>query len=217
MTKIPQGEWSAIAARYAKGESVSGIARTYGCTPPAIHYILKRRKQCAAQNAERTVNGKPDLAMSLPDKVRKPATLASPGTLDPRDDCGTRRPALSGIKPVVSQQIGSQPVREPVAPSAGQGSQPVLTQRTAGRASAFTAGLDTELHGRAEAAIAAFRSSFEAALAEESPVVRQRLRNAASDLMRVVARTTIVLDRLNATAERDPTRGPHQMRWSEDR
>src|SRR5215831_4425647 len=151
MTKIPQGEWSAIAARYAKGESVSGIARTYGCTPPAIHYILKRRKQCAAQNAERTVNGKPDLAMSLPDKVRKPATLASPGTLDPRDDCGTRRPALSGIKPVVSQQIGSQPVREPVAPSAGQGSQPVLTQRTAGRASAFTAGLDTELHGRAEA------------------------------------------------------------------
>ena len=69
--------------------------------------------------------------------------------------------------------------------------------------SAFTAGLDNELHGRAEAAIAAFRSSFDAALAEASPAVRQRLRQAASDLMRVAARTTIVLDRLNATVERD--------------
>ncbi len=40
MSKIPQGEWSAIAARYAQGESISAIARTYRCTPPAIHYIL---------------------------------------------------------------------------------------------------------------------------------------------------------------------------------
>ena len=45
MPKIPQGEWSAIAARYEKGESMSGIARGYGCTPPAIHYILKRHRQ----------------------------------------------------------------------------------------------------------------------------------------------------------------------------
>jgi hypothetical protein len=33
-------------------------------------------------------------------------------------------------------------------------------------------------------------------------MVRQRLRQAASDLMRVAARTTIVLDRLNANVER---------------
>jgi len=74
--------------------------------------------------------------------------------------------------------------------------------RSGGRSSAFTAGLDRELHGRAEAAIAAFRSSFDAALAEGSPQVHQQLRRAASDLMRVAARTTIVLDRLNANAER---------------
>ena len=49
MSKIPQGEWSAIAARYAKGESITRIAQSYGCTPPAIHYILKRSKQRAAQ------------------------------------------------------------------------------------------------------------------------------------------------------------------------
>ena len=40
MSKIPQGEWSAIAARHAQGESLSAIARSYGCTPPAIHYVL---------------------------------------------------------------------------------------------------------------------------------------------------------------------------------
>ena len=45
MSKIPQGEWNAIAARYESGESISKIARSYGCTPPAIHYILKRNGQ----------------------------------------------------------------------------------------------------------------------------------------------------------------------------
>src|ERR1700760_4352722 len=45
MSKIPQGEWNAIAARYQGGESISKIARSYGCTPPAIHYILKRNRQ----------------------------------------------------------------------------------------------------------------------------------------------------------------------------
>jgi len=86
--------------------------------------------------------------------------------------------------------------------------RPVILQqafgspRSGGRSSVFTAGLDRELHGRAEAAIAAFRSSFDAALAEGSPRLHQQLRQAASDLMRVAARTTIVLDRLTASAER---------------
>jgi hypothetical protein len=62
--------------------------------------------------------------------------------------------------------------------------------------------LDRELYGRVEMAIEAFRSSFDAALAEDSLVTRQRLRQAASDLMRVAAQTTIVLDRLNARTER---------------
>jgi hypothetical protein len=77
--------------------------------------------------------------------------------------------------------------------------------------------LDRDLHGRAEAAIAAFRSSFDAALVEASPDVRQLLRQAASDLMRVAARTTIVLDRLNANAEREHTATPNHARWSQGR
>jgi hypothetical protein len=35
--------------------------------------------------------------------------------------------------------------------------------------------------------------------------------------MRVAARTTIVLDRLNATAEREPARIPDHSRWSNGR
>ena len=63
-------------------------------------------------------------------------------------------------------------------------------------------GLDAALHLRVEAAIALFRSSFHAALTEGSPGVRERLRQAAGDLMRVAARTIIVLDRFNAAKER---------------
>jgi len=60
--------------------------------------------------------------------------------------------------------------------------------------------LDAALRADAEAAIEAFRSSFDAALAENVPAVRERLRQAASDLMRVAARATIVLDRSSTGA-----------------
>jgi acyl-CoA reductase-like NAD-dependent aldehyde dehydrogenase len=84
--------------------------------------------------------------------------------------------------------------------------RPISSSPTTGRALAFADGLDSELHQRAEAAIETFRSCFDAALAEGSPHERARLRQAASDLMRVAARTTIVLDRLNALSERAAVR-----------
>jgi hypothetical protein len=40
--KIPHGEWPNILARYRKGETMAELARAYGCTGPAIRYILKR-------------------------------------------------------------------------------------------------------------------------------------------------------------------------------
>jgi hypothetical protein len=66
----------------------------------------------------------------------------------------------------------------------------------------LTAELDPGLQAYVEAAIQTFRSSFDAALAENSPVTRERLRQAASNLMRAAARTTIVLDRLSTGAKR---------------
>jgi hypothetical protein len=43
--KIPHSEWSAITARHRKGESLASIARSYGCTAPAIRYIINRTMQ----------------------------------------------------------------------------------------------------------------------------------------------------------------------------
>jgi hypothetical protein len=40
--KIPHGEWTKILARYRGGETIAQIGRDYGCTPPAIRYIIKR-------------------------------------------------------------------------------------------------------------------------------------------------------------------------------
>jgi len=76
MSKIPQGEWSAIAARYAKGESITRIAQSYGCTPPAIHYILKRSKQRAAHNVEQRLNTQPESVMSVPGEPSRPTIPA---------------------------------------------------------------------------------------------------------------------------------------------
>ena len=172
MAKIPQGEWNAIAARYAKGESISKIARTYRCTPPAIHYILKRIRQNAAKNFEH--NSRPD-----PSRIIARQSAQIPAGSDHSRSTEPRRKA-PGSRPAVPQR---------------------LSDPDAGRQSTSMTELDRELYSRVETAIDAFRSSFGGALAEVSPVTRQRLRQAASDLMRVAAQTTIVLDRLNARSE----------------
>jgi Meckel syndrome type 1 protein len=210
MSKIPQGEWSAIAARYAKGESISRIAQSYGCTPPAIHYILKRSRQRTALNPEARMNGMRESTASQPGEARAPTSPALLRTAAPQSGEHAIRvgvPCETGQATI--QPIEPHAVHEPAGPRPGAQSQPTLTRQPAV--------LDSELHGRAEAAIAAFRSSFDAALAEGSPIMRQRLRQAAADLMRVAARTTIVLDRLNAMAEREPARMPDRSSWDEGR
>jgi transposase-like protein len=40
--KIPHDEWPNILAKYNQGDSIAQIARDYGCTAPAIRYIIKR-------------------------------------------------------------------------------------------------------------------------------------------------------------------------------
>jgi Meckel syndrome type 1 protein len=174
MSKIPQGAWGAIAARYENGESISAIARSYGCTPPAIHYILKRNRQRPPQAARRWVQP-PLIGTTAPDP---PAAGKSE-----RDAAAVPANATAPSVTADAQTPDVGPDLRPSAPTP-------------------TPGLDTELHRRAEAAIEMFRSSFDAALTEASPAVRERLRQAAADLMRVAARTTIVLDRSNAGPER---------------
>jgi transposase-like protein len=208
MAKIPQGEWSAIAERYSRGESISSIARRYGCAAPAIHYILKRYKERAIVS-----NQRPALAPTLTKpEVSQPARIGggengrSSSLRDAR-----KAPKVQVILPPAkehNEQMRERdfaPLMKPV-PTEGRPTAALQLQRAkaqrVNRASALTAGLDAELRDDAEVAIQAFRSGFDAALAENSPVTRERLRQMASDLMRAAARTTIVLDRLSAGAER---------------
>jgi transposase-like protein len=205
MSKIPQGEWNAIAARYAQGESISRIAQSYGCTPPAIHYILKRYKQRTGKNSE------PPKETPLPQTVVAQEVIQAPtppkSVMQPLrgEEQPTRAPTVSiaGTEgfPRVGQQATHRAQAEPFRPSEHGRSAPLRQHPGTSKPRGFPAGLDSELHGRAEAAIEAFRLSFDAALAESSPAIRQKLREAAADLMRVAARTTIVLDQLNARSE----------------
>jgi len=51
--KIPQKDWPLIIKRYEAGETLSAIARSYDCSPPAISYILSRSRarDAVANNA----------------------------------------------------------------------------------------------------------------------------------------------------------------------
>jgi len=214
MSKIPQGEWSAIAARYAQGESISSIARTYRCTPPAIHYILKRNQRLPQQRVE--TPPEPALARSRepqPEVRDPPQSSNDEAALPPGQ-------ALDQLNGTVARRD-----REPPPPANGperrehraipEFQRHPDTSRISGRGNAYNEGLDDELHNRAEAAIETFRSCFDAALVDGSPQDRARLRQAASDLMRVAARTTMVLDRLSALNER--AAGPFNPRPHDDR
>jgi len=204
MSKIPQGEWNAIAQRYSKGETLSSIARHYGCTPPAIHYILKRVKSLGHDAAKSSVIAQTQPAAEIvswrrPDDERS-GQIAPPIPM--------RENALSQAQPSPSRYARSDKAGRPWSPAARpaqNGQRPIAAAEKplgAGRAPALTAELDAALQTHVETAIQECRSSFAAALAEGSPATRERLRQAAADLMRAAARTTIVLDRLNAAPKR---------------
>lgn len=210
MSKIPQGEWNAIAARYQNGESISKIARGYGCTPPAIHYILKRNRLRPTETSAQPVHARPpEPSQSRLVRANGPDPVAASASRFEKlpngaDGVALVRASVPGSAAGV-QSTASSPDRAPTTPPSALQSSPDLAANPAAFAASPTSalpGLDNELHLRAEAAIETFRSSFDAALSEGSPGMCERLRQAASDLMKVAARTTMVLDRLNAIAER---------------
>jgi transposase-like protein len=215
MSKIPQGEWTAIAARYAQGESISAIARTYGCTPPAIHYILKNNRRRTVQLSDPQMQqsrGPSPIPAEIP---QKHATSVVPRVRELGGDApASAKFPKAHSAPAMDRANAPATARhslfvQAAAPIRTEQHATSMPQQPFRAASAGCDALDNALQDRAEAAIETFRSCFDAALAEGSPRQRARLREAASDLMRVAARTTIVLDRLNALSERSGfDRGP---------
>jgi|SRR5579875_152427 transposase-like protein len=224
MSKIPQGEWNAIAARHARGETIAKIAHDYGCTAPAIHYILKRQRErtgpaatgaadpvapASEAAADTAANARPAAELRPAAAVRPAAEVRAAAELRPahaeqarRDDppAFAVRPAAAGEQRADASRFehADMPRPEP--------------RRAPARGSALKASLDAELQRQVEEAIEAFRANLNAALADRSPARREELRAAASDLMRMAARTMIVLDRMSAGHDRVPGPAPDYPR-----
>jgi hypothetical protein len=183
MTKITRDQWNVIASRYAQGESISNIAKTYDCTAPAIHYILKQAGRAGA------------------DTSRQPARPAMLPVVPGVNGMAARLPSLvSPVRPAAIAEIPRPaPIeRRPAAIAEIPWPAPGV------KSSALRANLDDELRGAAASAIAEFLLNFDAALAEPTRESYQQLRQSAAELMRVAARTTIVVDRVSAEAPQAP-------------
>ena len=198
MSKIPQDEWETIAQRYSRGETLSSIARHYGCTPPAVHHILKQVKKLKSDTAESQVVARPQAAAGVESQHRPDAprtnqisppievaeeVLSRPQPLPfrhPRDERGGRHSNL----PAASGQNGR---------STAAAQKPL----GAGRAPALTAELDTELQVYAETAIQADRVKTRcSAVTDVLPVTKDHerhlvtLRIALIDRVGVLSGTT---------------------------
>jgi hypothetical protein len=92
--KIPQADWPLIMARYEAGETLSSIARTYDCSPPAISYIVSRSRGKPASEPPAPVVSEPQLVKA------------------PISDAATNGAASS--EPAVAAVPASEPRREPV-------------------------------------------------------------------------------------------------------
>lgn len=75
--KIPQSDWPSIMARYEAGETLSSIARTYDCSPPAISYVVSRSRARQPQAAPPPASG------AEPQLIK---AAAASGSADPPPD-----------------------------------------------------------------------------------------------------------------------------------
>ena len=84
--KIAKSEWPGIIERHAAGDSLASIARSYGCTGPAIRYIIDRhnvrvarqRKALRDQRPPDVPSAAPKAATRGPGNGQRPATTAAP-------------------------------------------------------------------------------------------------------------------------------------------
>lgn len=63
--KIPQSDWPSIMARYEAGETLSSIARTYDCSPPAISYVVSRSRARHPAVVQTTTNAEAQLVKAM--------------------------------------------------------------------------------------------------------------------------------------------------------
>jgi len=221
-SKIPPAEWDAIAARRDKGESVAYIARTYETSPATIYGVLKKLAESKSEPAPAPAPAAPAVVAAV-ETPPAPVPVATPTPTPTRLTLTSSRPQPPApvtpapvavapapveppppVPPVPQQPFKftyenravDPPVRQPRVPAPPRPFADVEPK------TALNASLDEELRAQADAAIVIFQTAFAAVLGEETVATRKELRQAASDLMRVAARTTIALERKDAIVDR---------------
>jgi hypothetical protein len=75
--KIPQSDWPSIMARYEAGETLSSIARTYDCSPPAISYVVSRSRARQPAPAQPASEAPRPAAVGEPQLIKASAVASS--------------------------------------------------------------------------------------------------------------------------------------------
>lgn len=226
-SKIPPAEWDAIAARRDKGESVAYIARTYETSPATIYGVLKKVAEARGEEAPAPEPAAPAVeavaeapppapvvapvaapAAPAPTRLTLTASRPQPAPVAPAPVAPPAPVAVAPVEPAAppappqpfkftyENRAVDPPVRQPRVPAPPRPFADVEPK------TALTANLDAELRAQADAAIVIFQDAFTDVLGEETVATRKALRQAASDLMRVAARTTIALERKDAIVDR---------------
>lgn len=121
--RIPRAAWPAIVSRRDSGEPLSCIARSYGVTPSAVNYVLKKSK-----TPDRGDSSKPDESNGRggdPAHRQEPATPPADAPPDP-----------SGAVPPAAPHAARPPHAARLATAAetccavldGSGLDPVMTE-----------------------------------------------------------------------------------------
>ena len=87
--KIPQQDWPSIISRYEAGETLSSIARTYDCSPPAISYIVSRTRARTAA-AESAGASPPGLPLTEPQLVKAAGSTTPTHDMPDHDSAHSR-------------------------------------------------------------------------------------------------------------------------------
>jgi cold shock protein len=208
-SKIPEPEWPIVAARRSAGESVAAIARDYRCSPALVYAVLKKTPP-------------PEKAIDAATHPRRAsvATGLKPDPSPHREEPGiarfeTQQGTVAGAGPPNAMSTVSAEARSPesrsgqeleLSPNAPAGQASGVPVRRA-TPIALTAYLDDALRSEAEVTMSRFSEAFTAALGTKNPAELEALRQASSALMRIGARTSIIVERLASAADRPPPGG----------
>ena len=98
--KIPQSDWPLIMARYEQGETLSSIARTYDCSPPAISYIVSRSRGKATSETSPPAVAETQLVKTPADGAAGNGSAIVEPTVAPPAATLVRRETFSETKPM---------------------------------------------------------------------------------------------------------------------